>query len=112
MKRSELWWASLGEAAGSIAGFRRPILIVSIDAFNDSALRTVVGVPVTTSARRGRQPGNVRLPAKGTGLARDSFANVFLVGPYNKAVLTARIGRVSSQLMGDVEKELRLVLGM
>jgi mRNA interferase MazF len=76
VQRREVWWADLEEQRGAEPGFRRPILIVQSDAFNRSRLRTVLGIVLTTNMRLLAAPGNVLLPAAGTGLPRDSVANV------------------------------------
>jgi mRNA interferase MazF len=39
MRRGEIWWASLPEPAGSQPGFRRPVLIVQSNDFNQSRIR-------------------------------------------------------------------------
>lgn len=46
------------------------------DAFNRSAIATVVCVPLTSNLRLADAPGNVRLSRKHTGLAKVSVANV------------------------------------
>ncbi len=40
IQQGEIWWADLDAPAGSTTGFRRPVLIVSID---KSALTELVG---------------------------------------------------------------------
>ena len=52
------------------------IIVVQSDAFNRSALRTVVCVPLTNNVRWAESPGNVLLPARSTRLDRDSVAMV------------------------------------
>lgn len=42
MTQGEVWWADLGEPLGSGPGYRRPVLVVQGDAFNRSAIATVV----------------------------------------------------------------------
>jgi mRNA interferase MazF len=42
MMRGEIWWADFGVPFGSEAGFRRPVLIVQDDTFNESRIRTIV----------------------------------------------------------------------
>jgi mRNA interferase MazF len=51
MMRGELWWADFGIPFGSEAGFRRPVLIVQDDTFNESRIRTIVVLPLTTNLR-------------------------------------------------------------
>src|SRR2546425_9100541 len=95
ISQGEVWWADLPAPTGSGAGFRRPILVVQGDAFNRSALATVVCVPMTSNLRWADAPGNVRLAARSTGLSRDSVANVSQVIALDKALLTERVGKLS-----------------
>lgn len=112
IERGEVWWAELGEPQGSGPGFRRPVLIVQNDAFNRSRLRTVVAVVVTSNLRLVDAPGNVLLPAKVSGLPKDSVANVSQVITLDRDFLTERAGRVRGALLSDVESGLRLVLAL
>ena len=74
--QGEVWWADLPAPEGSAPGFRRPVVVVQGDAFNRSALRTALCVPLTSNLRWAEAPGNVLLTARSTGLPRDSVANV------------------------------------
>ena len=40
MKRGEIWWANLPDPVASEPGFRRPLLIIQIDEFNRSIIKT------------------------------------------------------------------------
>jgi mRNA interferase MazF len=64
MMRGEIWWADFGVPFGSEAGFRRPVLIVQDDTFNESRIRTIVVLPLTTNLRLLDAPGNVFLRNK------------------------------------------------
>ena len=112
MQRGEIWWASLPEPAGSGAGLRRPLLIVSANSFNDSRISTVIAAVITANLRLADAPGNVRLPVKGTGLAKASVLNVSQVITVDKTFLTERIGRLSARLLAEVDHGLRLVLAI
>lgn len=112
MRRGEIWWASLPEPAGSGPGLRRPLLIVSANSFNASRIGTVVAVVITSNLRLADAPGNVRLPARGTGLAKPSVANVSQIITLDKTFLTERIGRLGSRLLAEVDGGLRLVLSI
>ena len=61
MKRGEIWWANLPPAAGSGPGYRRPVLIVQSNAFNESRISTVLVAVITSNTALGEAPGNVRL---------------------------------------------------
>ena len=64
VKRGELWWANLPEPQGSGPGYRRPVLIVSSDSFNDSRISTVIVAAITSNARLAMAPGNVALSSR------------------------------------------------
>ena len=112
MRRGEIWWGSLPEPTGSRPGFRRPLLIVSANSFNDSRISTVVAAVITSNLRLADAPGNVRLPAKGIGLAKASVVNVSQIITVDKTFLTERIGRLNPRLLAEVDDGLRLVLSI
>jgi mRNA interferase MazF len=112
VERGQIWWADPGEPEGSDPGFHRPLLIIQDDAFNRSRLHTVIGVVLTTNMRLLDAPGNVLLPAKATGLSKDSVANVSQVITADRDFLLELAGRVRGQLLRDVEHGLRSVLGL
>lgn len=112
LARGDVWWAELPEPRGSEPGYRRPLLIVQSDAFNRSRLRTVTAVVVTANVRLVDAPGNVLLPAKASGLSRDSVANVSQVITVDRGALTERIGRIPRPLLDQVAVGLRLALAL
>ena len=112
MRRGEIWWASLPEPAGSGPGFRRPLLIISANSFNESRISTVIAAVITSNLRLAEAPGNIRLPGRGTGLARPSVVNVSQIITVDKSSLTERIGHVTPRLLAEVDEGLRLVLSV
>jgi len=112
VERGDLWWADLGEPEGAEPGFRRPVLIVQAEAFNRSRLQTVIAVVLTSNLRLVDAPGNVLMPAKATGLPKDSVANASQVITIDRDFLTEKAGRLRGQLLKDVDNGLRLVLAL
>lgn len=112
IERGQVWWADLGEPAGSEPGFRRPVLVVQSDAFNRSRLRTVVSVVLTSNLRLVDAPGNVFVPGKAAGLPKDSVANVSQIVTLDREMLSELAGRLRGQVLKDVESGLRLVLAL
>ena len=110
--RGDVWWVDLGEPRGFTPAYRRPIAIVQADAFNRSAVRTVIGVSLTTNLRLLDAPGNVLIPARATGLSRDSVANVSQLATIDRADLINKAGRLSNDLMTALGRGLRLVLDL
>jgi mRNA interferase MazF len=112
IERGDVWWVDLGEPDGSEPGYRRPVVIVQSDAFNRSRLRTVIAVVLMSNVRLLEAPGNVLIPAAASGLPKDSVANVSQVITLDRDFLLERAGRLRGQPMKDLEKGLRLVLGL
>jgi mRNA interferase MazF len=88
------------------------MLIVSADSFNESRISTVIAAVVTSNARLGDAPGNVRIPAKSTGLARPSVVNVSQIITVDKAFFTKRAGTLNQRLLDQVDDGLRLALAV
>jgi mRNA interferase MazF len=87
------------------------VLIVQGDAFNRSAIATVVCVPMTSNLHWAQAPGNVLLPARTTGLDKDSVANVSQIITVDRSILTKRVGHVPRRLLELVLGGVDLVLG-
>jgi len=112
IRRGEIWWASLPEPAGSEPGYRRPVLVIQTNEFNESGLRTVIVLAMTSNLRLAGAPGNVLCRSRDTGLTKESVINVSQAATVNKTRLTQRIAILPSTLMQEVEAGLRLVLGL
>jgi len=112
VSRGEIWWANLPEPVASEPGYRRPILIVQSDTFNQSRIATLLAVALSSNLKLSQAPGNLLLPRKTTGLAKDSVANVSQVITVDKRFLTEQIGVLPAYLLGQVEDGLRLILDL
>lgn len=110
MKRGEVWWASLPEPAGS--GYRRPVLVVQANAFNDSRISTVVVAVISSNLGLAEAPGNVRLGKSDSGLPKPSVVNVSQLITLDRLLLTERIKSVSGASMERIAVGLKLVLGL
>lgn len=112
MRRGEIYWADLGDPQGSSPGFRRPVLVVQDDLLNDSALSTVMVVPLTSNTKRALAIGNVLLHAHQTSLEKDSVALVCQVMTADRRWLDERIGSLSRSTMRRVDDGLHLAIGL
>lgn len=112
VNRGEIWWADLPEPVASEPGYRRPILVVQADTFNRSRIATTLAVPLSSNLNLAQAPGNVRLPRRVTGLARDSVANVSQVITVDKGFLTERVSLLPAYLFAQIENGLRLILDL
>ena len=110
MKRGEIWWASLPAPAGSGPGYRRPVLVVQSNPFNDSRIATVVVAVITSNLALASAPGNVRLAKPESGLRKASVVNVSQIVTLDRSILTARIRQITAGAMARVDEGLKLVL--
>ena len=112
MRRGEIWWASLPAPRGSEPGYRRPIVIVQSDEFNESRISTVIVAILTSNLRLAAAPGNFRLDRRETGLSRDSVLNLSQVLTVDKSFLTERVGILSVRNLAAMDAGLKLVMGL
>lgn len=110
--RGEVWWADLPEPTGSAPGHRRPVLVVQSDTFNRSRIATVTVVALTGNIRLLDAPGNVLVPAKASGLPRDSVVNVSQILTVHRDVLTEQVRALSPALLKQVNEGLRFALDL
>lgn len=109
--QAEIWWADLGEPIGSAPGYRRPVVVVQCDALNRSRIGTIVCVPLTSNLKWAEAPGNVLLPARATGLPKDSVANVSLIVALDRQQLTERTGKIANRQFDLLLSGIDLLLG-
>jgi mRNA interferase MazF len=109
--QGEVWWADLGEPTGSGPGYRRPVVVVQCDALNQSRVSTIVCVPLTSNLKWADAPGNALLPARATGLPKDSVANASLIVAVDRHQLTESIGKLPRRQLELVLTGIDIVLG-
>lgn len=112
MKRGELWWASLPAPTGSGPGFRRPVVVVQSNPFNQSRIATVVVAVVTSNLALADAPGNVRVGRADSGLTKPSIVNVSQLYTLDRELLTQRVRALPAEVMRNIDEGLRLVLGI
>ena len=112
MIRGEIWWADFGIPFGSEPGFHRPVLIIQDDAFNKSAINTIVVIPLTTNMMLENAPGNVLLNKEESGLSKNSVIVVSQIGVIDRARLVEKATKLGKGSIEEVEHGIRLVLGI
>ena len=114
MRRGDVVWAEFRPRSGSEQQGRRPAIVVSHDAFNArTAWRSVVVVPVSTSARQARRgPTVVRIDEALPGLSAPSVALCHQVTTLDRSKLSAPLGSLPSGTMAKVDAALRAALDL
>jgi len=115
MRRGEIVTVSLDPVRGSEASKTRPAVVVSNDAANATATRlrrgVITVVPVTSNTAR-IYPFQVLLPARQTGLPRDSKAQAEQVRSVAVERIGRRVGELPASLITELDQALRVHLGL
>ena len=112
MRRGEVWWATLPPPSGSGPGFRRPVLVIQSDPFNESRISTSIVAVITSNLALADAPGNIRIGKAESGFSKPSVVNVSQVLTIDKALLTDRVRPLPATTMLRVDNGLRLVLAL
>jgi mRNA interferase MazF len=114
MKRGDVWWADLVPRSGSEQKGRRPVIVVSHDAFNSTAnWRSIIVVPLSTSPRQaGRGPTAVPIPRGTGGLARESVALCHQVTTLDRGKLAEHVGSLPKALLIQVADGLKAAMDL
>lgn len=110
IKRGEVYFADPGPVVGHEQGGRRPFLVVSIDAINQSPAELAIVVPLTTTDRSSKL--HVRLVPPEAGLDRVSFAMPEMVRLASVSRLQRRLGRASPDTVEAVANRIGLLVGL
>jgi mRNA interferase MazF len=104
VQRGDIWWADLPEPRRSEPGYRRPVLVIQADAFNRSRIQTAIVAVITGNLELADAPGNVLLPARSTGLPRDSVVNVSQLLTLDRSFLSEHAGALPRGLQAHVDE--------
>jgi len=109
-KRGEVWEVDLSPVVGREQAGRRPALIVSVDAFNQSPRGLVVVLAVTGTVRG--LPTHVPVAPPEGGLTKPSVIMTEQIRSISKDRLIRRYGVATKQTLEQTEQILRMLLGL
>ncbi len=112
IQRGDIWWADLGLPQGSEAGYRRPVVVIQADSFNESRIRTVICIPLTTNLRLGEAPGNCFIRSEKSSLRKDSVANVSQIVTLDKTMLVEKVSTLPPGIFKEIEEGIKLILDL
>jgi mRNA interferase MazF len=114
MKRGEVYWADLAPRSGSEQQGRRPVIVISHDAFNQTpGWRSIIVVPLSTSPiQASRGPSAIPLAPGRSGLRKESIALCHQVTTLDRAKLTQLIGQLSSVELDQIEDGLKAAMNL
>jgi mRNA interferase MazF len=108
MIRGDIYWATLSPRSGSEQSGRRPVIILSHDAFNQTpAWRSIIVIPISTSSTQARRGPTVVALSSGTaGLPSDSHAVCHQITTLDRDKLSEKIGALPPDILTIVEQAL------
>ena len=109
-QRSELWLADFDRAEGHDPARGRPVLVLSVDPFNEGPAGQVVVAPL--SARDAGTPFSVTLSPPDGGVTVRSFIRCDGLRSMASSRLFQRLGAAPRATMEQVEARLRVLLGL
>ena len=112
MRRGEVYWADLVPRSGSEQRGRRPVIVISHDAFNQQGWRSIIVVLLSTSVAQAGGPSALLLPQGAAGLDRDSVALCHQVTTLDRSKLTQRIGELNSTELRQVEDGIKAAMDL
>ena len=112
MRRGEIWWASLQDPQGSGPGYRRPVVVVQSDSFNESRINTVIVAIITSNLNLAAAPGNVMIQQRVSMLPNDSIVNVSQVLTIDRSLLTEVVSKLPDRILDTIDDGLRLVVNL
>jgi mRNA interferase MazF len=112
--RGEIWLADLGTGRGHEQFGQRPVLVVSDDGFNAGLAGLVMAVPLTSKVAKSKNiSAHVRVDPPEGGLRTPSVILCDQLRTISKDRLgQAPWGTVAAATLADVEKILRVLLGL
>lgn len=110
VRRGDIWWLDWSTGRGSEQLGERPAMVIQNDLGNQYSPTTIVAA-VTTGAGR-EYPFIVTISASESGLPQDSSVNLSQLLTVDKVRLTRKSGRLDRQEMDEVDKAIKISLGL
>ncbi len=110
MFQGQIYMVNRGAPRGAEIGGRRPYVVLQNNLLNRSGIRTILAAPVTTTAARGRQLGNVPILAGEGGLNKPSVVNVSQVDSVDRRFFDDYVGQLPEQRVREIIAGLNMLL--
>ena len=109
--RGEIYFAKLNPVQGSEQGGTRPVLIIQNDVGNTYSPTTIV-LAITSQINKARLPTHVEIPAKESGLQRDSVILAEQMRTIDKSRLRQKVTRLTEDTMHRIENAMAVSIGL
>jgi mRNA interferase MazF len=110
IKRGEIWLIDFNPTIGREQADIRPGLIISVDEFNNSYVSKVIAIPLTSKNKD--IPLDVYLKPPDGGIIKESYIKIEDIRSLSKSRIIEKWGEISFEKMFEVEKKIKLLLGL
>ena len=111
VKRGDIFYADLSPVIGSEQGGTRPVLVVQNDVGNKFS-PTIIIAAITSQINKAKMPTHIEISANDFGLAKDSVILLEQIRTIDKKRLKEKIGRLSDELLLQVDEALGISFGI
>lgn len=111
VKRGDIYYADLSPVVGSEQGGVRPVLIVQNDIGNKYS-PTVIAAAITSQKTKSNLPTHIELPARSTGLQKDSIVLLEQIRTIDKHRLKEKMGKLDDHSMEMVDEAIGISFGL
>lgn len=121
VRRGDIFYADLSPVIGSEQGGLRPVLVVQNDVGNKHS-PTVIAAAITSRVCKAKLPTHIDVTIsrdtdgvksqRREGLAKDSVVLLEQIRTLDKTRLKEKMGRLSPELMANVDKALLISFGL
>ena len=111
VKRGDIYYADLSPVVGSEQGGVRPVLIVQNDIGNKYS-PTVIAAAITSQKTKSNLPTHIELPARSTGLQKDSIVLLEQIRTIDKHRLKEKMGKLDDNSMEMVDEAIGISFGL
>lgn len=108
--RGEIWLANFSPTRGSEQADRRPVLVVSNNIFNKSAVNLCIAIPLTSKLRE--IPSHILIKPPEGGLKVPSVIMCEAIRSISRERLEVKWGSVSKSTLDVVEDILKILMDL
>jgi len=111
VKRGDIYYADLRPVVGSEQGGIRPVLIIQNDVGNTHS-PTVIVAAITSKLHKTQLPTHIMLNSRSCELIKDSVILLEQIRTIDKQRLKSQVCHLDEEMMGKVDKALRISLAL
>lgn len=111
IRRGDIFFADLSPVVGSEQGGTRPVLVLQNDIGNQYSPTTIIAA-VTSQISKAKLPTHIEVPARISGLEKDSVILLEQIRTIDKSRLMEKVTSLNEDVMERVGQAVEISLGL